>query len=310
MKNLIKSAKNILIISHINPDGDTLGAMCGLSSLIGTNLKKRPDMMAVSKIPAVYGFLPNIDKVRQADTFDKSRVYDLVITVDVASLERIGDAKIFFEKAAATINIDHHKTNDNFADTNINDPAASSACEVILDMTQGWQMTPDAALCFYVGILTDTGSFRFDNTTPATHQWAAKLVETGVDVSDTYRKVYESDTKEIVLFQAACVSKAVFEGDCAHIIVYRKDMEKFGVGDDAMEGLTEKLRAIKSVNTAFVVKETKNGGAKVSMRTKIADAAAICGKFGGGGHKFAAGCIINAKPDTAAQKISEVIKTG
>ncbi len=215
MNEIIKSAKNILIISHINPDGDTLGAMCGLSALIESSFKKRCDLMAVSKIPSVYEFLPGIDKVRQLTDFDKSREYDLVITVDVAALERIADAQIFFEKAKQTISIDHHKTNDGFAQTDINNPQASSACEVILELSQefGWELNYDAALNFYVGILTDTGSFRFDNSKPATLRWAAKLLELGVDPSDVYRKIYENDLKSTALFQAHCVSKAVFESN-------------------------------------------------------------------------------------------------
>ena len=309
----IEAAKSILIISHVNPDGDTLGSMCGLAALIESNFKKRCDTMAVSKIPSVYEFLPGVEKVKQVGEFDKSREYDLVITVDVASLERIGDGKIFFEKAKNTVSFDHHKTTENFAGTNIIDADKSSACEVILDFAkeQGWKINADAALCFYTGILTDTGSFRFNNTKPATLRWAADLVEKGVDPSDTYRKIYENDLKSTALLQAYCVGKAVFEDDdkIAYIIVYKKDLEKFGASDESLEGLTERLRAIKSVQTAFVAKET-GFGSKVSMRTKVADAAKICEYFGGGGHKFAAGCTMKTAPDMAARKILEVIYAG
>jgi phosphoesterase RecJ-like protein len=234
-----------------------------------------------------------------------------VITVDVASPDRICDGTTFLNKAKTTINIDHHKTNSCFAHTNIVEADTSSTCEVILNLADelNWEITHDAALALYVGILTDTGSFRFDNTKPATLKWAARLVELGVNVSETYRKVYESETKATALFQSFCVSKATFLNDdsIAYITVYRKDLEKFGASEESMEGLTEKLRAIKSVQVAFVAKEMKSGFTKVSMRTKEKDSATICAKFGGGGHKFAAGCMINSTPSTAAKKLLEEI---
>ena len=312
LNDTIKQAKSILIISHVNPDGDTLGSMCGLYCVIEENFKKKCDMMVLSKIPAVYEFLPNIDKAKNIENFDKSRVYDLVITVDVASLDRICDGKILFEKALKTINIDHHQTTANYADINIIDPGASSAGEILYGIMKelGWKINSDTAINLYTAILTDTGSFRFDNTTPLTFEIAAELVRSGAHPTKIYRNVYESDSKEIVLFQAHCISKAKFLEDdkIAYTIVYKKDMEKFNAGDDAMEGMTEKLRAIVTTRIAFVVKEMKSGGSKVSMRSKFADAAQICAVFGGGGHKFAAGCTIKAAPEQAAKMILEEIK--
>jgi phosphoesterase RecJ-like protein len=287
--------------------------MCGLYSLIEKNFKKKCDLMAVSKIPAVYEFLPFIDRVKSLEDFDKSREYDVVITVDVAAIERICSGKILFDKAFKTINFDHHATNCSYADINIINPAASSTSEVILDTAQalGWELDYNAALNLYNGILTDTGSFRFENTKPSTLIHAAKLVELGVSPSDVYKKVYESDTKTIVLFQAHCISRAKFSDNdkIAYTVVYQKDMEKFNAGEEAMEGLTEKLRAIVTTQTAFVVKEMKSGISKVSMRSKQADVSKICAVFGGGGHKFAAGCMIKAAPDEAVKKVLEEIRS-
>lgn len=312
LNDIIKSSKNILIISHINPDGDTLGSMCGLYSAILDNYRKKCDMMSISKIPDVYSYLPYLNEVKNIDEYDKSREYDLVINVDVASLDRIMDAKILFDKAKFNVNIDHHKTNNAYGNLNFINPDASSTGEVLFGCfnQMGWNINLDTAICLYTAILTDTGSFRFDNTKPSTFEAAAKLVEIGVQPSDIYKKVYESDSKTLVMFQAHCISKAKFlEYDkIAYTIVYKKDMEKFSAGDDCMEGLTEKLRAIVTTRIAFVAKEMKNGGTKVSMRSKFADVAEICEVFGGGGHKFAAGCTIKAPVEEAARKILEEIK--
>lgn len=312
LNDIIKSSKNILIISHVNPDGDTLGSMCGLYCAILDNFKKKCDMVAISKIPDVYSYLPHLSEVKNVDDLDKSREYDLVINVDVAALDRACDAKILFEKAKFTVNIDHHKTNIAYGNLNFINPDASSTGEVLFGCFENmnWKVNLDCAICLYTAILTDTGSFRFDNTKPSTFEVASKLVEIGVQPSDIYKKVYESDSKTLVMFQAHCISKAKFLEDdkIAYTLVYKKDMEKFSAGDDCMEGLTEKLRAIVTTRIAFVAKEMKSGTTKISMRSKFADVAEICSVFGGGGHKFAAGCTIKAPVEDAAKKVLEEIK--
>ena len=312
LNDIIKSSKNILIISHVNPDGDTLGSMCGVYSAILENYKKKCDMMAVSKVPEVYSYMPNLSKVRNIEEFDKSREYDLVINVDVAAIDRICDGKILFDKAKFTVNIDHHKTNIAYGNLNFINPEASSTGEVLFGCFEkmGWKINLDTAVCLYTALLTDTGSFRFDNTKPSTFETAGKLVEIGVNPSDIYKKVYESDSKTLVMFQAHCVSKAKFLDDdkIAYTTVYKKDMELFSAGDDCMEGLTEKLRSIVTTRVAFVAKEMKSGGTKISMRSKFADVAQICEVFNGGGHKYAAGCTIKAPVEEAVKKVLSEIR--
>lgn len=311
LNDIIKSSKNILIISHVNPDGDTLGSLCGLHSAIYDNFKKKADMLVVSKVPSIYEFLPYINEVKNIDEIDKSREYDLVINVDVASIDRVCDGKILFDKAKNTVNIDHHKTNNGYADLNIINPDASSTGEVLCGCFKDmdWKVSLDTATCLYTAILTDTGSFRFDNTKPETFKCASKLIEIGVKPSDIYKKVYESDSKTLVMFQAHCVSKAKFlyDNKLAYTVVYRKDMEMFGANDECMEGLTEKLRSIVTTKIAFVAKEMKSGWTKFSMRSKSVDVAEICEVFGGGGHKLAAGCTIKAHIDEAVKKMLEEI---
>ncbi len=312
LNDIIKSSKNILIISHVNPDGDTLGSMCGVYSAILENYKKKCDMMAVSKVPEVYSYMPNLSKVRNIEEFDKSREYDLVINVDVAAIDRICDGKTLFDKAKFTVNIDHHKTNIAYGNLNFINPEASSTGEVLFGCFEkmGWKINLDTAVCLYTALLTDTGSFRFDNTKPSTFETAGKLVEIGVNPSDIYKKVYESDSKILVMFQAHCVSKAKFLDDdkIAYTTVYKKDMELFSAGDDCMEGLTEKLRSIVTTRVAFVAKEMKSGGTKISMRSKFADVAQICEVFNGGGHKYAAGCTIKAPVEEAVKKVLSEIR--
>lgn len=312
LNDIIKASKNILIISHLNPDGDTLGSMCGLYSGIKDNFKKKADMLVMSKVPAIYEFIPYIKETKHISEFDNSREYDLVINVDVASYDRMCDAAVIFERAVHTVNLDHHKTNDGYAEINFVEPDASSTGEVLFGLMKkmDWKVSLDTAVCLYTAILTDTGSFRFDNTSPRALNFASELVKIGVKPSLIYKYCYESNSKELVMFQAYCISKAVFEDDnkIAYTIVYKKDMEKFCAGEDCTEGLTERLRAIVTTDVAFVVKQLNSNTSKISMRSKNIDVAEVCSVFGGGGHKLAAGCVIKANPKDAVKKLLEEIR--
>ena len=200
----IKESKNILLVSHINPDGDTLGSMCGMYHLIKDNYKKKCEMVIVSKLPSVYEFIPEINKAKSIESIDLSRVYDLVINLDVASIDRCSDAKILFEKSKKTFNIDHHETNDAYADVNIIYPKASATGEVLYEICKklNWEVSRDCAICLYTAILTDTGGFRFSNTSQKTMMYAGELLSYGVEPSDIFQKCYESQSKDMVLFQS------------------------------------------------------------------------------------------------------------
>lgn len=308
----IKNSKNVLLVSHINPDGDTLGSMCGLFSLIKDNYKKKCDMVAVSKIPTTYQFLPYIDEVKDIENIDLSREYDLVINLDVAALDRCGEAQMLFNKAKLTINIDHHETNIGYGNVNIIEPFASATAEVLVGiaLSLGWKISQKSAICLYTGIVTDTGCFKFSNTKQRTMEYAGKMLSYGVEPSEIYQKCYESNSKDMVLFQSYCVNKAKFSKDnkIAYTTVYKKDLEKFNNnGEDFTDGLTEKLRAIESTEVAFVVKELNSSTSKLSMRSKKVNIAQVCSSFGGGGHKLAAGAVIKASVDNAVKLVLEEI---
>lgn len=311
LDNIIKSSKKILIISHINPDGDTLGSMCGLYSAIWDNFKKKPDMLLMSPIPQTYSFLPYCEKAKHISEYDTSREYDLVINTDVASADRMFDSAPLFNRAKFTVNIDHHITNNGYAQLNFVRPDASSTGEVLFALMKepGWKISLSTATCLYTAILTDTGAFRFQNTSQNTMSAIAELIGIGVNPSLIYKYCYETNSKNHVLFQAYCISKAVFLNDdkIAYIQVYKKDMEKFNVSDDCTEGLAEKLRSILPVEIAFIVKQLSPKVSKVSMRSETVDVSAICAKLGGGGHKLAAGVLIKSGMKDATGKILKEI---
>ncbi len=303
----VKNSKSILICSHVNPDGDTLGTMCALHLAIQKQYKKKSDMLILSKLPKIYEFLPNINEAKSLDKIDKSREYDVVVAVDIASLDRLIDAQILFEKAKYSINLDHHTTNNLYGDLAIVEPNTSSSGEVLFKIFKklDWKIDLDIAICLYTAILTDTGGFRFENTNSSVLRVAAELVDTGISPKDLFKKCYETKTKNMVLFQNYCVGKATFLKDdkIAYTIVYKKDMEKFCAGDDYTDGIAETLRSITTTDVSFVVKEVDSKTCKISMRSKTVDIARVCSAFGGGGHKFAAGCTMKYSCDDAVKKL-------
>jgi len=309
LDNIIKSSKKILLLSHVNPDGDTLGSMCAMYSMIYERFKIKADMYVASNIPFNYKFLPNIHLAQSV--FDQSLVYDLVIALDVAAIDRVRDAKIFFEKAKCTVNIDHHKTNPKYGDYQIIEPDSSSCGEVLYNYFKKnkWTITKDAADCLYVAIMTDTGNFRFENTSANSLRAAADLVEHGANPTVLYKNCYETKTKNFVMFQNYCVNKAEFVKDSkiAYTMVYKKDLEKFSAGSDYTDGIAEALRAIDTTEVSFVVKEVDSKTTKVSMRSKKYDVAAICTKYGGGGHTFAAGCTMKYSIKDSVEKLLKEI---
>ena len=294
----------------MNPDGDTLGSMCAMYSMIYNRYKIKADMNIVSNIPYNYKFLPNLDLAQRY--YDKSLVYDLAITLDVAAIDRILDSKILFDKAKCTVNIDHHKTNPGFGDYQIIEPEASSCGEVLYNYFKNnkWNIDKDSAICLYTAIMTDTGNFKFENTTSNVFRIVADLVDKGANPNYLYKKCYETKTKNFVLFQNYCVNKAIFENnnEIVYTTVYKKDLEKFSAGDDYTDGIAETLRAIDTTEIAFVAKEVDTKLTTISMRSKKTDVGEICSKFGGGGHTYAAGCTIKLSIDDAIKMVLKEIK--
>lgn len=310
LEELIKNSKKILIVSHINPDGDAIGSVCSMYTTIYDNFKKKSDILVVGHLPNSYKFLPNIDKAEFK--FDDSMVYDLVITLDVAALDRLSNAKILFEKAKSTINIDHHKTNNEFGNINVVKGDASSTGEVLLRIynEQNWKISLDSAIGLYTAILTDTGGFRYENTSENVFKSAAQLVKIGINPNEIYKHCYELKSKNFVMFQNYCINKAEFAHNdkIAYSTVYKRDIERFNGEEDFTEGLVEILRAIETTDIAFLAKEIDSKTTKISMRSKKSDVAEICAVYGGGGHTFAAGCTIKTNIEGAVKRMLKTIE--
>ncbi|MBQ4646166.1 MAG: bifunctional oligoribonuclease/PAP phosphatase NrnA [Candidatus Gastranaerophilales bacterium] len=298
--NLIESSSRILIITHVNPDGDTLGCASALKTYIGTKADILIQIKDNFNFPNTYSFLPHINNSKNLSNLNDE--YDLIIAIDTASKDRIIDkAKNIFEKCQNTIVIDHHKTNSGFGKINYIKGGISSTGEVLFDLFEklNIEISPDMAKGLYSAILTDTGCFKYESVTNHTFSIASKLSNI-INTSEIADLCYTNKPKNLILFQNYLVSNAVFclNDKIAYTLITKEIIEKYNAKDEYTEGICETLRSISGVEIALVLKETNNG-VKVSIRTKEIDATIIAGKFNGGGHKRAAGCTIKEKINTA-----------
>ncbi len=316
VKEKIEKAESIIIFSHVSPDGDTLGSNLALSLMIEKYFNKKVDTVFVGTLPLLYSYLPSYERFIDVQKINPDKKYDLAIAVDVASKDRMVSGTVIYDNAAFNINIDHHKTNNGYGVINIIDGDAACVGVILYKMFQCWNMkiTKDVARCIYTSLLTDTGGFKYENTTPETFMLAAELVRLGVSPTYEFRSCYETKPQSMVQFQAYVVSNTLFynDGKIAFAKITRSDMSKFNATDEYTEGVVEVLRTSKNVEIAAILKETKEGFTKVSLRSKTVDLTPIVLDFGGGGHTFAAGCTIK-KPiaiafDKLLQRVQREIK--
>lgn len=311
-KEAVNNSEKIIIMPHVNPDGDTISSALALNLILETYFNKPSKLVVIGKMPEVYEFLPHVDRFININEINSAEVFDLAIAVDIASKDRLSEGFNIFNNAKLTINIDHHKTNNNYGIINFVNSKASSAGEVLFNITKelGFKLDKDISTCLYTSILTDTGGFKYENTTAKTLIIASELIENGADPCKIYRACYESKPQAMVELQSYALSNAVFsdDGKIAYTIITLEDMQKFKASDDYTDGISEVLRQIKTVEISFVLKETTLGQTKISLRSKNVDVSEISAIFGGGGHKFAAGCTIKKPPAVALNKLLDSIR--
>ena len=309
--NAINNSLCPLIITHINPDGDTLGCASAMKSFIGDKADILIQIEDNFNFPSSYSFLPYINNAKNFSNIENK--YDLIIALDIASIDRmIGSAREIFDNAKNTIAIDHHKTNKGYAKLNHIRGGISSTGEVLYDFFKNLniEITKEMAIGLYCAILTDTGCFKYESTTSHTFEIASELSQAGIDTSQIADLCYTNKPKNLILFQNNLVSNAQFclDDKIAYTLISQEILKKYNAKDEYTEGICETLRSIKNVEAAFVLKETTNG-VKVSIRTKEIDATKIAQKFNGGGHKRAAGCTIKLKLNQALEALLKETKT-
>ena len=292
----LRSRDRFLLTAHEGPDGDALGSLLGMHHLL-TQLGKDSVMFLASKefpLPIEYRFLPLEEVFHEAPADMADRT---VIFLDCGNIDRM-PVDFLTEGGNTVINIDHHHDNTRFGDFNLVDVDASCTAEIVYDLAVlfGAEITKEMASALYVGLITDTGKFMYENTGADTHRVAAALIDAGVDIDDTYRRLYE----HVPLEKLRLVARAL-EGIQQHcgdrlVLTYitAADYEATGAGEEMTEGVIDHLRSIDGTKVAAVIRDLGNRGRaarKVSLRSSEGDVdvSAIARKNGGGGHKRAAG---------------------
>jgi bifunctional oligoribonuclease and PAP phosphatase NrnA len=288
----------IQLICHVNPDGDALGSMLGfalgLRRLGFTRL--RATFPGPFELPEPYQALPGRDLL--VPDHRAYRDASLVMTFDVAAESRLGDLVGLLPPAPCVVVLDHHASNTGFGRVNLVDPRAAATSVVAEGLLSrlGVALDREIAECLYVALSTDTGSFKFDMTTPAVHELAARLIETGISPGDISRRTFDTRPFGAMKLVGEVLGRAALDptaaGGRGMVWTYATlaDLERYGQRPYVLDTLIDPVRSVAEADVAVVIKELAAGEWAVSLRSKGAvDVCRVAVAFGGGGHRLAAG---------------------
>ncbi len=302
--SLLKEFDNYLILTHRNPDGDTLGSAFALKRALDL-LGKKSMVRCNDEVHPKFSYL--------WDELDNSEItFDKIIAVDVADKKLLGDEFETKYGDNVFLCIDHHMSNREYAQNLLlEDKAAAAAViyEVICQL--GVEITPEIANCVYTGLATDTGCFMFSNTSPSVHRIAADIMEKGADYTLINRLMFETRTLSYIKLEQMAVAsiESHFDGKCAIMTITQDMFRESGSNAGECDGIASIPRKIEGVKIGVTIREQDNGRFKVSMRTvEPYDAAKICANFGGGGHSAAAGCEFDCSLNNVKAQLLEIIK--
>ena len=287
----LASASSAIVCGHIDPDGDSIGTVLGLTLVLRRlGVEARPALAETTDLPETYAFLAGFHALRPAAELPPATLF---IAVDTPNLARLGPAEEAARAASSLVVIDHHPDNAFFGGVNLVDPAAAAAGQMV------WRLLPlmdtdpdqDIAQCLYVAMLTDTGRFQYSNANAGVLRDAAAMVDHGLDIHAISERVYESQSLGHMAI-VGCVKERVAlanGGRVAYSWVTDGDFADTGAAPESTENLVDAIRVLGGVDAVFLVKETDTT-CKVSLRGKGgADVGGVARRLGGGGHPAAAG---------------------
>jgi phosphoesterase RecJ-like protein len=301
---LIDGSKNILLASHIDPDGDTLGSMAALYIILD-KLGKKVEMFCANEIPSIYKFLPKSEKISSKP---KRKDYDLLITVDASDLKRVGELDVKYKNI---INIDHHPDNTNFGDVNCVELLSSVAeqiyklaCELKVEIDE------DIATALYTAIMTDTGNFRYANTLPSTFKVAWELVLAGAVPWKIASAIYDTKTLAGSRILAHVLSNMKSEkgGKFIYSSVSFEVIQENRATHEDLISIIDYLRAVKGSEVSVFLREEEKDTVKVNFRSKgRVNVSKIASELGGGGHIQAAGSLLKMPLKEAEEKVVQAV---
>ena len=305
----IEKAKDIVILGHMRPDGDCVGSCLGVYNYVLDNYPDKQVDVYLDAFKQEFMFLHGADQILHEK---KDQTYDLCISMDSGDLDRHGDYVSYFDTARRTMCIDHHISNQGFGDVCFLKTECSAAAEVVYTLLEEDKISQQCAECLYLGIVHDTGVFKYSNTTRQTMEIAGHLIEKGarsqlVIDGTFYQKTFKQNK---MLAKALDAAFLMFDGKVIVSCLKKDVFDEQNATNLDTDGIVDALRITEGVECALWMYEyPKKGTFKCSLRSnEIVNVSMIAGSLGGGGHVRAAGCEVEGDKDTIILKITDMIK--
>lgn len=305
LNDILKGKNKIALGGHIRPDGDCVGSCMGLYLYFKEQYPSVSVDVYLEEIPEAYRMISGTENIKSQASPDE--IYDLFICLDCGDAERLGFSRPLFENAKETLCIDHHISNDAFADSNYIVPEASSTAEIVFTLVDAEKIDKKAAEALYMGIAHDTGVFQYSCTSPETMEIAAALMRKGIDSSAIIDRTYYEKTyiQNQILGRALLESMLIMDKKCIVSVIRRKSMDFFHASPADLEGIVSQLRQTAGVEVAIFLHELAPQKFKVSLRSKKeVDVSEIAKYYGGGGHVRAAGVTMEGSSHDVINNIT------
>jgi phosphoesterase RecJ-like protein len=290
----LETADEVVLVCHVNPDADALGSLLGLACFLGRRGKQIAATWpnGMSDPPRWLEALPGREYLVEPKKLPKAP--SVLVTLDAADPARLAGLEHLLKKSATVVCIDHHRTNPGFGTINIVDGGASATAELVFRLIERMrgELTPDVAACLYAGLVTDTGRFQYESASPEVLRIAAALREQPFDHAGLAQILYEDNSLPYLRLLGKVLERAVLapEADLVWTYLTRKDLKEARVAIQETDDLIDVLRTAREADVAAVLKEQREGGFKVSLRSRgKTDVASVSARFGGGGHRLASG---------------------
>lgn len=305
LEEIMKGKCRVALGGHIRPDGDCVGACMGLYLYLKEQYPSVETDVYLENVPEAYRMIRGTDEVKTEICEDD--IYDLFICLDCGDKKRLGFSGVLFERAKETLCIDHHISNEAFADNNYIVPDASSSSELVFTLLDEEKISIYTAEALYMGIAHDTGVFRYSCTSPETMEIAAKLMRKGINANRITEITYYEKTyvQNQILGRALLESMLLMDKKCIVSVIRQKSMDFFQAEPSDLEGIVSQLRQTKGVEVAIFLHELSPQKFKVSLRSREKiDVSEIAKYFGGGGHMRAAGVTMEGSSHDVINNIT------
>lgn len=298
-----------MVGTHMSPDGDALGSAIAFSLWLD-QIGLENEVLCQDAPPSNLNWLPHVDRVRQEPI---GGPFDVGVIIDLEAMSRLGRAAPYFEGLPQLVTIDHHIPVESPGDLRIVSTKSPATAAILCDLffDSDVEVTPEMATCLATGIVTDTGSFRYANTTAHSLHLVARLLDAGVNLAEISEAVYMSRRLPAARLTGHVLSNMRLEcgGRLAWVVVPNEIFELYGAADQDTEGLANELLSVETVQVAAVLREHKPGKIRGSLRSRSHfDVAGVAREFGGGGHKNAAGVSFDGDIDKAERQLVEALK--